>query len=298
MDRRDLQWLLPGLQESLVNLLNHCERLEQWLTALLSGFAYPLPKELVGTSAADFRPVILYSMVYRSWSSLRAKESLRHLEGLVDRWTIIRLGFYLVEKLFESGSPSRPTWKSASSQEKCGWVTDIQKAFENIPRDPIRWLSKKLGIPPRIMNLGHSFLDNTVRHFLLNGVVGEPLLSNSGYPEGCAMSCFAMGLADLVFHLYLTAYSQRVTPISYVDNFELIANTMRHLQQGILRADEWSEMWKMNLDRSKSFVWGTSSKLRKECQALGWKLNESAVDLGANMAYGKKNYILQGLLNV
>ena len=25
MDRRDLQWLLPGLQDSLVNLLNHCE---------------------------------------------------------------------------------------------------------------------------------------------------------------------------------------------------------------------------------------------------------------------------------
>jgi hypothetical protein len=86
MDRRDLQWLLPGLQESLVNLLNHCERLEQWLTALLSGFAYPLPKELVGTSAADFRPVILYSMVYRSWSSLRAKESStsRRTGGPVD----------------------------------------------------------------------------------------------------------------------------------------------------------------------------------------------------------------------
>ena len=51
MDRRNLQWLLPGLQDSLVNLLNHCERLEQWPTALLPGFVYPLPKRLDGTSS-------------------------------------------------------------------------------------------------------------------------------------------------------------------------------------------------------------------------------------------------------
>ena len=54
-------------------------------------------------------------------------------------------------------------------------------------------------------------------------------------------------------------------------------------------------MWHMSLDKAKSFVWGTSAKLRKECQSMGWKLRESAVDLGANMVYGKKNYI-QGAL--
>ena len=290
MDRRDLQWLLPGLQESLVNLLNHCEKLGQWPEALLAGFVYPLPKKSEGTSAGDFRPVILYSMVYRSWSSLRPKECLRHLEKLVDHH---QFGFL-------PGREAVQVWFTIQAyleisilggRELCGWVTDIQKAFENIPRDPIKWLSIKLGVHPRIVNFWHNFLDNTTRFFSLNGVVGQPLLSNSGYPEGCAMSCFAMGLADLVFHLYLQAYSQLVTPVSYADNFELIANTMEHLQHGILCTEEWSEMWHMSLDRSKSFVWGTSTKLRKECQSMGWKLRESAVDPGANMVYGKKNYI-------
>ena len=296
MDRKDLQWLPSGLQESLVGLMNHCERLEQWPDALLAGFVYPLPKKPEGTTAGDFRPVILYSMVYRSWSSLRAKECLRHLEKLVDHH---QFGFL-------PGREAVQVWFTIQAylevsilggDDKCGWVTDIQKAFENIPRDPIRWLSKKLGIPPRIVNFWHNFLDDTVRYFSLHGVVGEPLLSNSGYPEGCAMSCFAMGLADLVFHLYLRAYSQMVTPVSYVDNFELIANSyVEHLQHGILCTEEWSEMWQTNLDRSKSFVWGTSAKLRKEVQSMGWKLRESAVDLGANMVYGKKNNI-QGALH-
>ena len=141
-----------------------------------------------------------------------------HLEGLVDHH---QFGFL-------PGREAVQVWFTIqaylevsiiSGNEKRGWATDIQKACENIPREPIRWLSKKLGIPPRIVNFWHNFLNNTVRYFVLNGLVGEPLLSNSGYPEGCAMSCFAMGLADLVFHLYLTACSQRVTPVSYVDNF-------------------------------------------------------------------------------
>ena len=294
MDRRDLQWLLPELQESLINLLNHCESLGQWPDALLAGFVYPLPKKPEGTTAGDFRPVILYSMIYRSWSSLRAKECLRHLEKLVDRH---QFGFL-------PGREAVQVWftiqayleiSMLAGRELCGWVTDIQKAFENIPREPIKWLSIKLGVHPRIVNFWHNFLDNTVRYFSLHGVVGQPMLRNSGYPEGCAMSCFAMGLADLVFHLYMQAYSQMVTPVSYVDNFELIANTMEHLQHGILCTEEWSDMWQMSLDKAKSFVWGSSAKLRKECQAMGWKLRESAVDLGANMVYGKKNNI-QGAL--
>jgi hypothetical protein len=170
MDRRDLQWLLPGLQESLVNLLNHCEKLGQWPEALLAGFVYPLPKKSEGTSAGDYRPVILYSMVYRSWSSLRAKECLRHLEKLVDHH---QFGFL-------PGREAVQVWftiqayleiSMLAGRELCGWVTDIQKAFENIPRDPIKWLSKKLGVHPRIVNFWHNFLDNTTRYFSLHGVV-------------------------------------------------------------------------------------------------------------------------------
>lgn len=32
-------------------------------------------------------------------------------------------------------------------------------------------------------------------------------------------------------------------------------------------------------------------QLHKECQSLGWDLKENAVDLGANMVYGKKNRV-------
>ena len=284
------------LQGALVQLLNRCESLGQWPESLLPGFVYPLPKKMDGTSPGDFRPVILYSMVYRNWSSLRAGECLSHLQGLVDQ---NQIGFLPGREAVQVWFTIQAYLEASlvSGVDRCSWVTDLQKAFENIPREPIQWLALKLGITPKIVTLWHSFLLHTRRHFMLHGAVGEAMLSNNGYPEGCAMSCFAMGLADLVYHLYFKAYSQMVTPVSYVDNFELIADTMAQLQHGILCTEEWSDMWHMPLDRAKSFAWGTSAKLRKECQALGWKLCDNAVDLGANMVYGKRNRIVLEILN-
>ena len=290
IDRRDLLWLHSDLTEALVGLLNRCEKECKWPSALLQGFVFPLPKRAEGTQVGDFRPVILYSMVYRSWSSLRARECLKHLASLTDTH---QFGFL-------PGKEATEIWFTLQAylevcilqgEERCGWITDIQKAFENIPREPIIWLAIKLGIPSRVVNFWHNFLATTVRRFQCSGHVGTALMSNSGYPEGCAMSCFAMGLADLVFHLYLRAYAPVTIPISYVDNFELLASNCGQLQRGILCTEEWSQMWQMSLDREKSYVWATSARLRQQCQVLGWDLKETAVDLGANMVYGKKHRV-------
>lgn len=88
-------------------------------------------------------------MVYRSWSSLRAKECLRHLSNLVDQH----------EFGFLPGREATQVWFTLQAyylevcilagQDRCGWITDIQKAFENIPRDPICWLALKLGTGDR-----------------------------------------------------------------------------------------------------------------------------------------------------
>eukprot|EP00435_Cladocopium_sp_Y103_P044499 s111_g12.t1 len=105
------------------------------------------------------------------------------------------------------------------------------------------------------------------------------------------MSCVAMGIADLIFHIYLKVYSQMVTPVSYVDNFELMTDGVNQLRQGIVATESWAEMWKMTLDRAKSFTWATTPRLRQECQTLGWEVKTAAQDLGAQMTYGKKRSV-------
>ena len=145
------------LQGALVQLLNRCESLGQWPESLLPGFVYPLPKKMDGTSPGDFRPVILYSMVYRNWSSLRAGECLSHLQGLVDQ---NQIGFLPGREAVQVWFTIQAYLEASlvSGVDRCSWVTDLQKAFENIPREPIQWLALKLGITPKIVTLWHSFL--------------------------------------------------------------------------------------------------------------------------------------------
>ena len=77
----DLKFVPPELQQSL----NRWEPEATFPQALLTGFVHPLPKRSDSTQAADFRPVIIYSMIYRSWSSLRARQQLaRHRQVVGD----------------------------------------------------------------------------------------------------------------------------------------------------------------------------------------------------------------------
>lgn len=82
VDRRDLQWMPSDFQSELVALLNRFEHEGSWPPQLLPGFVRPLPKREEGARINDFRPVIIYAMVYRSWSSLRARSFLKHISEI------------------------------------------------------------------------------------------------------------------------------------------------------------------------------------------------------------------------
>lgn len=82
--------------------------------------------------------------------------------------------------------------------------------------------------------------------------------SNTGYPEGCALSCVAMAVVDLSFHLYMKIYNPDVKPLSFVDNLELVDTSMASLSASILSLQAWSDMWHLELDEKKSYTWSTT----------------------------------------
>ena len=288
VSRLDLQYMPDQLQEDLVAILNRCEEENKWPKGALTGFVYPLSKKHDSIQPGEFRPVIIYSMIYRSWSSLRAREILRHL------------GDHACDRQFGFMPDSDPTqvWMVCQAmievavqggQDLLGFVSDIQKAFENIPRRPIRTLAQHLGISPKIIGVWNYFLQHTERRFLVRNQIGEAVLSNSGFPEGCAMSCAAMGIVDITFHAYLQQYSSRCKEISYVDNLETFCTSEGDLQVSILTMETWADLWHLDLDHSKSYVWATSSTSRASLRQGRWRVVEVEKDLGAAIAYGKRS---------
>ena len=196
----DLHWMPSDLVTELLRQIDTWESNSQWPSALLAGFAHPLPKKADAQYVGDYRPIIIYSTIYRSWASFRARAILRHLSTFVDGHQFGFLPGYeaaeiwlLLQGLIENAH--------LHGDVRCGFVTDIIKAFESLPRDPVYFLCEWLGVPPRVLGLWKSFLNNMTRRFRLGDSVGDSLQSTSGFPEGCAMSCVAMGMVDLSFHI-------------------------------------------------------------------------------------------------
>ena len=134
---RDLQVAPKGLQMPLLELLTAIEEQQiDWPDQLLAGFVACLAKTATAAEAAHYRPIIIFSTIYRSWSTARARPLLAHLATLA---TDTQLGFlpgkealqisFMIQGLVE-------LCVSAGSALQ-GLVTDIQKAFENIPRLPM-----------------------------------------------------------------------------------------------------------------------------------------------------------------
>ena len=175
VDSGDLQWMPNSLKEALVDVLNRCETVGEWPQSLLHGSVYPLPKREQGKQVGDFRPVILYSKVYRSWSSLRSPQCLRFLTRYTDDH---QYGFIPSREAAEMWLMVQAVVEYCilTSQDQMGFVTDIVKAFEALPRAPIHKLALRMGLPAPVMELWKAFLENTSRRFCVGNVMGNGIL--------------------------------------------------------------------------------------------------------------------------
>ena len=290
IDRRDLAWAPSTFQQELVDILNECESHCYWPKAWRKGFVHSLAKKEGAVQATDFRPVIIYSMVYRSWSSARAKTFLQFLAKHANDY---QFGFLPGKEPAEMWLATQAMIEIGVQQKEslAGFITDIRKAFECLPREPIKLLSQHLGLPTKAVALWYQFLTDTERHFVVQGEIGPGHSSNSGYPEGCALSCCAMVIAGLALHEYMRVFSGSTLTLSFVDNIELLAEQTWNLQQAIICLQTWADMWKLELDVNKSFTWAIDPKQRQEVSQLGWQTETGAKDLGAQMAYGSRKTV-------
>ena len=83
-DYADLQRMPLSLQQHLLSLLSTIEDTGHWPKQLLAGLLHGLPKHEAASEAKEFRPTLIYSQVFRAWSSLRASQILAYLSPLMD----------------------------------------------------------------------------------------------------------------------------------------------------------------------------------------------------------------------
>ena len=289
VSRADLLALPPAAVQHIVDLLQQVESPEgRWPPQLAVGMVSGLDK---GKGAADvdaFRPVTVYPIIYRVWSSCRAKQAMNQLvkdlpssiKGGVPNCQARSVWFELAQ-LIEISQIQQASWQ--------GIALDIRRCFNALPRWPIWTILDQLGFPSHILRPWATYLAQQVRRFRVRGSVGNPLGSCTGFPEGCALSVFSMALIDWLVDLWLAKLTQCCLRfVSFVDDWQLLFPRSQDIDQVWQATTFITDALDLQLDLTKSYAWATQQADRQALRSSQVGVVLAARDLGAHQNYCRR----------
>ena len=255
----------------------------EWPQQMLEGLVIALAKPgNDGSKSSHYRPIVLLSMLYRNWASLRSRQLLQ------------RISRYIPEDVhgFLPGREPMHTWLQIqatvevslqSGTDLVGLSTDVVKAFNAIRREPLFQLASHLGVESSIIRPWKSFLHGMGRRFQVHNQLGPRLISNIGYPEGCPLSVVAMALLDWGLHEYMRIYAPSARTFSFVDNLNVQATQASIVVMAFFALRTYMDLWGLLLD--KTFVWATTASSRKAISGLGVECKRTTNELGGSLSF-------------
>ncbi len=289
VSKKDLVALSDASVKSLLQLFTKLEAGScEWPAQLTTGFVSSLFKGRGSGGVDSFRPITVFPLLYRVWSSARARQAMQMLSRFLPN--SIRGGIPARE--------SRSIWYELAQAIECshiwgnsaqGIVLDVCKAFNALPREPVWLLLKYLAFPQSILFPWAKFVFQAKRRFRVRSSTGKPIGSCVGFPEGCALSVFGMALVDwLVSEWVSSLVGHPIDMVAFVDDWQLMFGSVADFQ-GVWEAINLVvEALDLQLDFAKSFVWASLAHDRACLRDAPIQLALAARDLGAHQNFCKK----------
>ena len=287
VSRRDLVAAGPNQLSSFCSLFARASRDGAWPLQIVTGKVASLAKKPQPLGTGDYRPITVFSLLYRCFSSLQA----RHLLAKADEWC---------HPDIHGNRKSHQTahlWRSLVDQIQCaydqdqslsGLTADIEKAFNCLPRYPVLAMALHVGTPFEVMTAWTGALASMVRRFKVRDSFSKGFTTSTGLAEGCALSCYGMLLLDDVMHRYVHAQCPQIRVLSFVDNWDFLTwdPACATRQMDVLQA--FASLTDLTVDRQKTFGWSTSSLVRGQFRSVGIPVKHHAKDLGAHVAFSRQ----------
>ncbi len=284
--RNDLLNMPRDLTEELLRLFKAIEAGSQWPQQMLVGFVVSLEKVWQAKGVNQYRPITVFAVAYRNWGSIRARQILKHLNGVAPSSCTGNL----------PGKQASTVWMNvlaqieeayANNQPLSGAVIDLVKAFNLLPRYPVFAIMEYLKIPVEILRAWKNSVGCMHRRFKIRRAVGPQILSCTGFPEGDAMSVTAMLAINLVFHSWVTHRYEGAMLWSYVDNIEIVSHNADSTQRALAGLVQLSELLDVEIDQTKTYVWSVQAHERQNFRAANLDIKHFARDLGGHIQYSK-----------
>ena len=291
--RLDLLRMPPHLTEALVRHVNLLDRGEiPWHPAALTGLIALIEKKEGACVPQDFRPICVLSMLYRTWSSLRARQCLQFLHRIAPDNQFgnrpnksAKNVWWQVAQLIEA--------YNAKDWELAGVITDIVKCFNNLPRFPIAFAARWLKFPRQFVAAWFHVTGSISRRFVVAGSVGNAIPSVTGFPEGDPLSVVAMAVYNVTMHWILSAQIPSARFLSFVDNWEAICPTAEDVQAAAEAMIQFASTTDVTLDLRKTETWCITHRGRKVLKKGSFGTVLATRNLGGQMVYCKRRIIAQ-----
>lgn len=221
ISRADLMHASNQVVASLLNMFSAEEDSGAWPSQVLAGQVSSLAKTPSAQAVNEYRPISIFSICYRIWSTIHAKALLNDADAWID------------EHLYGNcrGKQAAHLWKAvvhqveeAYSANTClsGLTGDIVKAFNCLPRWVILMLALRTGCPFGVLNGWSGAVASMRRHFKVRDSFSSGFATTTGLAEGCSLSCYGMLLLDQCFHVWIRHQNGCIKALTYVDNIELL----------------------------------------------------------------------------
>lgn len=226
VSKSDLLNMPLDLVAKLVAMFNDIESGAPWPPEWIEGHINSLAKREDSCEVGDYRPICVFSLVYRVWGTIRSKQILSHLARIAP-------------SQLTGSRPHKETahvwWQVANMIERCfydddtptltGAIADLTKCFNCLPRIPVLTLARLLGLPAGVCLAWQHALLHMQRRFVVTGGVGRALRSSCGFPEGCALSVVSMFMINIVYTRWMHHQQPSLQAWSFVDDWQITAET-------------------------------------------------------------------------
>ena len=168
-------------------------------------------------------------------------------------------------------------------------VADLQKAFNMLPRLAIFEIAGHVGLPGKVLVAWAGAVTQMRRRFVLRGSLTPGVTSVTGFPEGCGLSCVAMLLLDFTLHKWFQVFFPLCTPISYVDDWQLLCPHSTLLTGAKQCLDRFLHAVDLQLDEKKTHAWSLTTEGRQCLRQNGFTVVLGSKNLGAHVQYARKH---------
>ena len=295
LSRTDVLNMPQCFADKLLECYSHAQKFGRWPKQWVAGAVHSLQKTVTATTVGQYRPITIYPFMYRLWSSLRAREVIAFLTP------------YAPDSLWGSRpkvSAQSFWWRMQAVIEQAiydqiplsGWIVDIVKAFNEIPRDPVFRAAVFMGIHADIIRPWVAFSYQAKRYFSIRGTLSPGVASCTGFAEGCGLSVCAMMLLNFVIHRWMYLLWPQVEFHTYVDNFEVVVQDDSMFDDALVSLMDIARTLDIQVDCRKTFGWSLQAGTRARVKAGEHALQYAAKDLGGHMNYcnRKTNFSVQG----